>query len=55
MYVDKIFTLNQIGEKALEKKRKVYVGFMGVGRAYDVVNREALRQVLKIYVVGGKV
>ena len=28
--VDHIFTLKQIGEKAREKKRRVYVGFIGL-------------------------
>ena len=40
--VDQIFTLKQIGEKAREKKRSVYVGFMDLEKAYDRVNREAL-------------
>ena len=29
-YVDQIFTLKQIGEKAREKKCRVYVGFIGL-------------------------
>ena len=52
--VDQIFTLKQIGEKAREKKRRVYVGFMDLEKAYDRVNREALWQVLRMYDVGGK-
>ena len=39
--VDQIFTLKQIGEKAREKKRRVYVGFMDLEKAYDMVNGEA--------------
>ena len=50
--VDKIFSLNQIGEKAREKKRSVYVGFVDLEKAYDRVNREALCQVLRVYDVG---
>ena len=50
--VDQIFTLKQIGEKAREKKRRVYVGFLDLEKVYDRVNREALWQVLKIW--GGK-
>ena len=30
-----IFTLEQIGEKAREKKRRVYVGFIDFEKAYD--------------------
>ena len=33
--VDQIFTLIQIGEKAREEKRIVYVGFMDLEKAYD--------------------
>ena len=51
--VDQIFTQKQISEKAQEKKCKVYVGFMDLEKAYDRVNREALWQVLRMY-VGGK-
>ena len=32
--VDPIFTLNQIGEKARQKKRRVYVGFIDLEKAY---------------------
>ena len=54
MCVDQIFTLKQIGKKAQEKKRRVYVGFMDLEKAYDSVNREALWQVLRMYDVHGK-
>ena len=40
--VDQIFTIKQIGEKARKKKRRVYVGFMDLEKAYDRVNRESL-------------
>ena len=52
-YVDQIFTLKQIDERACDKG-KVYVGFMGLEKMYDRVNREAIEQVLRIYDVGGK-
>ena len=32
-----IFTLKQIGEKAREKKRRVYVSFIDLEKAYDMV------------------
>ena len=44
--VDQIFTLKQIGEKVKEKKRRAYVGFIDLEKAYDRFNREALWQVL---------
>ena len=40
--VDQIFTIKQIGEKAWEKKRRVYMGFIDLEKAYDRVNREVL-------------
>ena len=52
--VDQIFTLKQIAEKALEKKRRVYVGFIYLEKAYDKVNIEALWQELRMYDVEGK-
>ena len=52
--VDHILTIQQIGEKPREKKRRVYVGFVGLEKAYDRVNREALWQVLRMYDAGGK-
>ena len=53
-FVDQIFTLKQIGEKAREKKCRVYVSFMDLEKAYDRVNREGIWQVLRLYDVGGK-
>ena len=52
--VDQIFTLKQIGEKAREKKCRVYVGFMNLEKVYDRVNREPLWQGLRMYDVGDK-
>ena len=52
--LDHIFTLKQIGEKTRKKERRVYVDFMDLEKAYDRVNREALRQVLSIYDMSGK-
>ena len=34
----------------LEKKCKVYVGFIDLEKAYNKVNRETLWQVLRVYV-----
>ena len=51
--VDQSFTLKQIGKKSREKKRRVYVGFMDLEKAYDRVNREALWKVVRMYDVGG--
>ena len=40
--VNHIFTLKQIGEKAREKKRRVYVGFKYLEKGYDRLNQEDL-------------
>ena len=47
--VNQIFMLKQIGEKARDKKRRVYVGFIDLGKAYDRVKKKALWQVLRMY------
>ena len=46
--------LKQKGKRAREKKRRVYVGFIDLEKAYDKVNRETLCQVLRMYDGRGK-
>ena len=46
--VDQIFTLKQIGEKAREKKRRVYVVFIDSEKAHNRINRETLWEVLRM-------
>ena len=52
--LDDIFTLKQIGEKAQEKKRRVYMDFMDPEKAYDRVNKKAPWQILRMHDVSGK-
>ena len=52
--VDQIFKLKQINQKAREKKRTVYEGFIYLLKAYDRVNGEAWWQVLRMDDVGVK-
>ena len=52
MYIDQIFTLTQIGEKARKKNRTLYVGFIDSDETCNRVNREALWQLLRTYDVG---
>ena len=52
--VDQVFAVRQISEKAREKGKKVYAGFMDLEKAYDRVDREALWQVLQMYDVNGR-
>ena len=42
-----------MGERARERKRRVYVGFLDLEKAYDGVNGEALWTLLRMYDVGG--
>ena len=39
---DAIFTLRQVQEKMLEKKKKVYMAFLDLEKAYDRVSREVV-------------
>ena len=41
--------------KYKRKKCKVHVGFMDLEKVYDGVNREALWQLLRMYVVGSEI
>ena len=52
---DQIFVLRQVCEKMRERKKRVYVAFMDLEKAYDRVDRDAMWQVLRIYGIGGKV
>ena len=52
--VDQLLIPKQIGDKAREKKCRVYVGFMDLEKAYDRVNWKELWQVMRIYDVGSK-
>ena len=51
---DQIFAVKQICEKAKRKRKKVFMGFMDLEKAYDSVNRKGLWQVLSMYGVSGK-
>ncbi len=52
--VDLIFAVKMLVEEYLRKDRKLYAALMDLEKAYDMVNREALWNVLKIYGVGGQ-
>ena len=52
---DQIFVLRQVCEKMREKKKRVYVAFMDLEKAYDRVDRDAMWQVMRIYGLGGRV
>ena len=46
--------MKQLDEKTREKKHIVNVGFMGLKKEYDRVNREALWKMLRMYGTRGK-
>ena len=46
---NKIFTLKQLQEKAMEQQRSLYIVFMDFSKAFDTVNRWTLWKVLKVY------
>ena len=52
---DQIFVLRQVCEKMKEKKKRVWIAFMDLEKAYDRVDRDAMWQVMRIYGIGGRV
>ena len=52
--INQSFTLREIGEKAWEKKQRVYVGFTELEKLYNRISKEVLWQLLIMYDVGGK-
>ena len=51
---DQIFIVRQICEKYLGKGKEVYFAFLGLEKAYDRVDRNAMWNVLRLYGVGGR-
>ena len=45
--IDQVFILRQIAEKAIEKRRDVFLAFIDLEKAYDRVNREKLWEALR--------
>ena len=50
--VDQVFTLRQVMEKAIEKRRELFVAFIDLEKAYDGVNRVKLWEALSQAQVG---
>lgn len=49
-----MFALQQVVEKGLEKRKKVYAAFIHLEKAYDEVNKEAFWEVLTLYCLHGR-
>ena len=50
--VDQLFTLRQVMEKAIEKRRELFVAFIDLEKVYDKVNRVNLWEELRWAQVG---
>ena len=52
--VDQMFTVRQLGDKIIEKNKRMVMVCVDLEKAYDRVDREMLWQVLESYGVGGR-
>ncbi len=52
--MDQIFAVRQVCEKYLAKGKEVFWVFMDLQKAYDIIDRESLWTVLRLYGVGGR-
>ena len=50
--IDQVFTLRQVMEKGIEKRRELLMAFIDLEKAYDRVNRVKLWEALKQAQVG---
>ena len=50
--IDQVFTLRQVMEKGIEKRRELFMAFIDLEKAYDRVNRVKLWEALKQAQVG---
>ena len=51
---DQVFAVRQVCEKYLTNWKDVFWAFMDLERAYDTIDRLGIRQMLRVYGVGGK-
>ena len=52
--MDQVFAVRQVCEKYLPNGKDVFWAFMDLEKAYDTIDRHGMRQMLKVYGVGGK-
>ena len=48
--VDQLFTVRQLGEKIIEKNKRMLIVYGDLEKAYDRVDRELLWRVLRTYI-----
>ena len=52
--MDQVFAVRQVCEKYLTNWKDVFWAFVDLENAYDTIDRHGMRQMLRVYVVGGK-
>ena len=52
--MDKVFAVRQVCEKYLANGKDVFWAYMDFEKAYDTIDRHGMRQMLRVYGVGGK-
>ena len=52
--IDQVFAVRQLCEKYLANWKYVFWVFMDLEKAYDTIDRHGMRQMLRVYGVGGK-
>ena len=52
--MDQLFAVGQVCEKYLANGKDVFWAFMDLEKAYDTIDRHGIWQMLRVYVVGGK-
>ena len=51
--IDQVYTLKQLSEKYVGKRKDLYVAYMDLEKAYDRIDREAMWSVLSMYGING--
>ena len=52
--MDQVFTLRQVCEKYLANGKDIFWAFMDLEKAYDMIDRHGMWQMLRLYGVDGK-
>ena len=52
--MDQVFALRQVCEKYIANRKDVFWVFMDLEKAYGMINRNVMWQMLRVYGIGGK-